>query len=219
MKVAVVGGTGDLGFGLVLRLARAGVEVVIGSRDEGRAWQAARRAVEILGDALVSGASNRHAGKGCKVVFFTIPYEALAPIVEEVAAGLEKDCIAVSCIVPPAGVDGSAAEHMAGHLPKSARVVAALHTVSASIMQDLDRAIDSDTFVFGDGFEEKKTVAGILRLLPGLRPVDGGPLKNSKYGEVFTRFLIGVNKRYGMGYAGLKVTGLRDDDVWRKWGF
>ncbi|MEM1942549.1 MAG: NADPH-dependent F420 reductase [Candidatus Caldarchaeum sp.] len=219
MKVGVVGGTGDLGFGLVLRLARAGVEVVIGSRDEGRASQAARRAVEILGSAVVSGASNRNAVKGCRVVFFTIPYEALAPIVDDVAAGLEQDCIAVSCIVPPAGVNGSAAELLAERLPKSVKVVAALHTVSAQIIQDLDRPIDSDTFVFGDGFDEKRTVVGLLRQISGLRPVDGGPLKNSKYGEAFTRFLIGVNKRYGLSDAGLRVTGLRDDAVWRKWGF
>ncbi|MCS7129348.1 MAG: NADPH-dependent F420 reductase [Candidatus Caldarchaeum sp.] len=219
MKVAVVGGTGDLGFGLVLRLAKAGIAVAIGSRSAERAAQAAERVSHVIGAAEVSGSVNRESVKGCDVAFFTIPFEAIAEIADDVAPAFGQGCIAVSCIVSPSDIGTSSAELLASHLPKPAKVVAALHTVSASLMQDLDRPVEADTFIFGDNIEDKKTIAKLLRIVEGLRPVDGGGLRDSRFGETFTRFLIGVNKRYGLNHAGFRVTGLRDEVVWRRWGF
>ena len=42
--VAVIGASGALGFGLAVRLARAGVPIVIGSRESKRATETAERA-------------------------------------------------------------------------------------------------------------------------------------------------------------------------------
>ncbi len=218
MKVSILGGTGDLGFALALRLAKAGVEVVIGSRKSEKAVQAVQRLTETVGDVKAEGCVNQEAVHGCRFVFFTIPYEALEEIASDVAPYFEKDCIVVSCIVPMHGNGVSAAELLASLLPSHAKVVSALHTVSASIMQDLNKPVDTDTFIFGDGLEEKKAVAQLLHLVEGLRPIDGGPLKNSRYGEALTRFLIWINKRYAIQDAGLKITGLGDEAVRKRWG-
>ncbi|MEM4287965.1 MAG: NADPH-dependent F420 reductase [Candidatus Caldarchaeum sp.] len=218
MRVSVLGGTGGLGFAVALRLAKAGVEVVIGSRQAEKAVKAATQILTILGDARVYGRVNHEAVEGCDVVFFTIPYEAVDEIARSVAPSLQQGCLAVSCIVSMSENGVSSAEFLASRLPSWARVVAALHTVSASALIDVDKPLNMDTFIFGDNSEDKKTVARLLSVVEGLRPVDGGPLKNSRYGEAFTRFLMGVNKRYGVGNAGIRVTGLADEAVWKRWG-
>ncbi len=217
MKVSIIGGTGDLGFGLALRLAKAGVEVVIGSRKGEKAAQAAQRLTEMVGDVKVEGRVNREAVHDCRFVFFTIPYGAIEEIANDVAPQFKKDCIVVSCIVPMQEREVSAAEFLASRLPSHVKVVSALHTVAASIMKDLNRPVDVDTFIFGDGLDEKRAVAKLLYCVEGLRPVDGGPLKNSRYGEAFTRFLIEINRRYSIKDAGLKIKGLSDEAVKKRW--
>jgi 8-hydroxy-5-deazaflavin:NADPH oxidoreductase len=54
-SVAIVGGTGALGFALAARLAAAGVQVVVGSRAENRASDAAvRLAAPVPGERRVT---------------------------------------------------------------------------------------------------------------------------------------------------------------------
>lgn len=213
---AVLGGTGDLGFGLAARLAKAGVDVVIGSRRLERAVEAAEKIRALVGRENVDGAVNRDAVKAAEVVFFSVPYEGLVEIARDVAPFLQPFTVSVSCVVSFAE-DVCAAEMLAENLQQGAKVVSALHTVSASLLSDISRAVNSDTFIFGDDRDAKKKVANLLKLVEGLRPVDGGPLKNSRYGELFTRFLVGVNRRYGVSWAGLRVTWLDDEVVNRRW--
>ncbi|MEM4306503.1 MAG: NADPH-dependent F420 reductase [Candidatus Caldarchaeum sp.] len=213
---AVLGGTGDLGFGLAARLAKAGVDVVIGSRKLERAVEAAEKIRTLVGRDNVHGAVNRDAAKDVEVIFFSVPYEGLVEIAREVAPSLQQSTVSVSCVVPFVE-DVCAAEMLAENLQPGAKVVSALHTVSASLLSDISRPVNSDTFIFGDDRDAKKKVANLLKLVEGLRPVDGGPLKNSRYGELFTRFLVGVNKRYGVSWAGLRVTWLDDEVVAKRW--
>ncbi|MDW8084323.1 MAG: NADPH-dependent F420 reductase [Candidatus Caldarchaeum sp.] len=217
VKAAVIGGTGDMGFGLAVRLAHAGVEVVIGSRKVERAIEAAEKIKAIVKHGNVSGKINPESVKNCDFVFFSIPYEGLREIAQSVAEFIEKNSVVVSCVVPFVENKSSAAEELAELLPAGTRLVSALHTVSASLLTDLDKPVDSDTFLFGDDKEAKKQVAKLLSKIAGLRPVDGGPLKNSKYGELFTRFLVGINKRYGVSSAGIRITWLDDSTVYRRW--
>ena len=217
MKIAVLGGTGDLGFGLSLRLVKAGVEVVVGSRSAEKALAAAERVREVLGGGSVSGAVNREAVRGCRFVFFTIPYEAVDEIARDVAPNLEGGCTAVSCIVAPRDAPAPTTEKLSKHLPPSVKLVTALHTVSASLMADPKTPLNTDTFLFGDDMEAKKETAKLLLNIEGLRPVDGGSLKNSVIGEQLTWLLIGVNKRYKVGHAGIKVTGLPDEAIMKRW--
>ncbi|MCS7110495.1 MAG: NADPH-dependent F420 reductase [Candidatus Caldarchaeum sp.] len=217
MKAAVIGGTGDMGFGLAARLAYAGVEVVIGSRRTEKAVEAAEKIKNIIKHGNVSGQINQESVKGCDFVFFSIPYEGMTEITLSVATSLERDAVVVSCIVPFVETKSSAAEELASQLQPGTKIVSALHTISASLLSDLHQPINSDTFLFGDDKEAKKQLAKLLTKIEGLRPVDGGPLKNSKYGESFTRFLVGVNKRYGVSSAGLRVTWLEDSAVYGRW--
>ncbi|MEM0349839.1 MAG: NADPH-dependent F420 reductase [Candidatus Caldarchaeum sp.] len=216
MRVAVLGGTGDLGFGLAARLAKAGVAVIIGSRKHERAVEAAGKIKTLLGKENVSGEVNRDAVKDADVVFFSVPYEGLVEIARDVAPFIQPSAVNVSCVVPFAD-DVCAAEVLAENLQQGAKVVSALHTVSADLLSDITKPVNSDTFIFGDDMDAKKKVAHLLKLVEGLRPVDGGPLKNSRYGELFTRFLVGVNKRYRVSCAGLRVTWLDDEVVAKRW--
>jgi len=217
-RIAVVGGTGDLGFGLALRLVKAGFEVFIGSRQAEKALKAAAQIKEILGYGGVAGVYNHEAVKNCDIVFFTIPFEAIAEIARRVASYIQAGTIVVSTIVSFQDSEKSSAEILSGNLPSNVEMVAALHTVSAQLLQEHQNPVNTDTFVFGDNPEAKRNIARILYNIEGLRPVDGGPLKNSKHAEFFTRFLVGVNKRYGVSSAGFKVSGLDDLTVSRRWG-
>ncbi|MEM0441070.1 MAG: NADPH-dependent F420 reductase [Candidatus Caldarchaeum sp.] len=217
MKIAVIGGTGDMGFGLAARLVQAGYHVVIGSRKTEKALEAVEKIRIITGKTNVEGKINNESVAGCRFVFFSVPYEGMKEIAQTVAASLEKDSIVVSCIVPFVDVEKSAAEELASSLPNGTKVVSALHTISASLLSELNVPIDSDTFVFGDDKEAKKQLVKLLVCIEGLRPVDGGPLKNSRYGEAFTRFLVGINKRYGISSAGLRITQLDDSTVQAWW--
>ncbi|MEM4417473.1 MAG: hypothetical protein QXD32_05395, partial [Nitrososphaerota archaeon] len=95
--------------------------------------------------------------------------------------------------------------------------VSALHTVSAERLARISEPVDTDTFIFGDVWEAKKRVAALLGDVDGLRPVDGGPLKNSRIGEQLVKILLSVNKRYRVRDAGIRVSGLGDDRVRRGW--
>src|SRR4051794_36142172 len=60
--VAIIGGTGALGYGLAIRWVRAGVPVVIGSRDADRAREAAQRT------GAQEGLENGEAAKRAEIV-------------------------------------------------------------------------------------------------------------------------------------------------------
>src|SRR3954470_11301278 len=72
--VPIIGGTGALGFGVALRLARGGTHVVIGSRDAGRAAEAADRLKGRLPEAQVSGLENGEAAQQGTVVLLCVPF-------------------------------------------------------------------------------------------------------------------------------------------------
>lgn len=206
-----------MGFGLAARFAAAGFDVVVGSRKAERAVEAAEKLNSLVGCRKVSGKLNQESVAGCEFVFFSIPFEGLKEIAQQVSPSLEKDSVVVSCIVPFVENNISAAEQLATYLPSGAKVVSALHTISASILTELNKPVNSDTFLFGDDREPKKQLAKLLICIEGLRPVDGGPLKNSRYGELFTRFLVGINKRYRISSAGLRITWLDDSAVTMGW--
>lgn len=225
-SVALLGGTGRLGTALALRLAAAGHAVVIGSRDAGRAAEAARSINDRLAsaegveqsDARVTGAENAGAAAGADVVVVTVPYESQ----QQTLRGLEHAVAArvvISTAVPvrfvpgtgPAHVDvpeGSAAEQVAELLP-DARVVSALQTVSSATLGKLDRDVDADVIVTGDDDEAKRIVAAMLQAAMGARPVDGGPLRNSRYVEQLTVLLLTINMRARRN-TGLRLTNLPD---------
>lgn len=213
--VSFVGGTGPAGFGLAARFARAGDEVVIGSRSADRAEEARARVREHVPDAAVRAGENLDAVRAGEIVFLTMPPSAQRESVEGLAEALAGK-IVVSMANPltvSAGTvttwfpsAGSLAEEVAEVVP-GARVVGAFHEIHAKRFSKLDRPIDSDTIVTGDDADAKEEIMRLARHVDGIRPVDGGPLSNTRFVEGFVAVLISVNFRYKAGTA-LRITGL-----------
>ena len=219
MAVAIVGGTGDLGFGLAVRLARAGVEVLIGSRSEERALHA----VERVPEGTVRGAENPQAVSGADVVFVTVPYEGQAEIYRSIRDGLRDDTVVCDTTTPLATAvggrpthvvrpwHGSAAEQASAILRDGARLVSGFHTVSAELLEDPAAHLDEDVLLCGDDPEAKARVGELVERIPGLRWVDCGVLSAARILEPITAAMISVNRRYRVRGAGIRVTGR---DAW-----
>jgi NADPH-dependent F420 reductase len=220
--VTIVGATGNLGFGLALRLGRAGVPVTIGSRDAGRAQDAAARAAARVPDGTFAGAANADAVAGGATVILSVPFASQAETLKGLKEAFSEGQLLIDATVPLAvatggrpsrmlGVwQGSAAQQAAELVPDGVRVVSAFHTVAAATLEDLDHELDEDVLVCGDRKADKRRAAELVELIPGLRAVDAGRLEMSRIAESITALLIGVNGRYKT-HAGLKLTALPDE--------
>jgi NADPH-dependent F420 reductase len=209
LTIGVLGGTGEQGRGLARRLAMAGCDVVLGSRDAGRAAEAAA-----LLPGSVRGMSNEDCAAASDVVIVAVPWDGHGALLESLSGELAGKVV-VDC-VNPLGFDkqgayalpvpeGSAAQQAAAVLP-DARVVAAFHHISAVLLLDesVDR-IDTDVLVLGDDREATDTVQALAGLIPGMRGVYGGRLRNAGQVEAFTANLISMNRRY-KAHAGVRIT-------------
>lgn len=209
LVVGVLGGTGDQGRGLAYRFAKAGQRVVIGSRDAGRA----RTAAGELGLG-VRGAENAECARESDVVIVAVPWEGHAKTLEALREDLDGKLV-VDC-VNPLGFDkrgayalrppeGSAAEQAAALLPGS-RVAAAFHHLSAVLLQDpAVESVETDVMVLGDSRADTDVVQALAALVPGMRGVYAGRLRNAHQVESLVANLISVNRRY-KAHAGLRIT-------------
>jgi NADPH-dependent F420 reductase len=219
MKVAIIGGTGDEGFGLALRWAAAGIEVIIGSREEPKAAKAMAELKKRVPGAIVRGLANPDAAGAAEVVVVTVPLSGQAGIYRSIADHLAEGAIVVDCTVPVAANvggkvthtlglwEGSAAQHALSFLPKGTKMCAAFHSLAAVALDDLDTDLDGDVLVCGSKAGKVK-VKELVEAIPGLRSVDAGPLENARIVEPITALLIGINHRYATDRAGIRITGL-----------
>ncbi|MFL5824593.1 MAG: NADPH-dependent F420 reductase [Solirubrobacteraceae bacterium] len=218
-SICIVGGTGALGFGLAVRLGRARVPVVIGSRDEGRAQEAAGRAAAAVPDGSFKGDQNAAAVDGVPIVILAVPFRNQSENLTNLKNALSEGQLLVDTTVPLAAAvsgkatrtlgvwQGSAAQQAREMAPPGVRVVSAFHTVSASLLTDLDHVLDEDVLMCGDRAEDKAELADLIGLIDGLRPVDCGPLEMSRIVEQLTPLIISINVRHKVR-AGIKITGL-----------
>ncbi len=217
--VCIVGGTGALGFGLALRLGQAGVPIVIGSRDPGRAQEAAARASAQLPGAAFDGLQNAQAVTKTDVVILSVPFRNQSETLTNLKNALSDGQLVVDATVPLAAAvsgratrtlgvwQGSAAQQAQEMAPAGVRVVSAFHTVSAAVLSDLGHKLDEDVLICGDHRRDKDHLAEIVKRIPGLRPVDCGPLEMARIVEQLTALLISINVR-NKARAGIKITGL-----------
>lgn len=224
--IPIIGGTGALGWGLAMRWARAGQTVVIGSRDAGRAQEAAARAREAApGGGEVEGLENAEAAGRGPVVFLTVPFRNQSENLTNLREALEPGQIVVDCTVPLAAAisgratrslgvwQGSAAQQAQEMVPEGVTVISALHTVSAPVLADPEAELGEDVLVCGDRKADKARVARLIEAIPGLRAVNAGALEAARIAEQLTPLLISVNTRYKT-HAGIRLTGLPDADHW-----
>lgn len=214
MKIAIIGGTGKLGYGLALRFAAAGHDVTIGSRSQERAESAAGAANEVLGRLALAAAEYAAAAQIGEIVILAVPFEAqeaTALAIRDAAAGK----VVVDATIPLAAGDptrvemppeGSAAERTQRLLPRSP-VVAAFHHVGAKALTRLDHPVEADLLICGDDQGAKAAVAPLAEAL-GTRAIDCGPLRQAQVLERLTPLLIGINIRYKRRHAGIKLTGV-----------
>ena len=222
--IPIIGGTGALGYGLAVRLLRAGQTIVIGSRKPERADEAANRLRKAVPGAEVEGLENGEAAKRGPIVFLTVPFRAQSETLTNLKVALSEGQLLVDCTVPLAAAisgkatrilgvwQGSAAQQAQEMAPDGVTVVSALHTVSAPALAG-DDELDEDVLICGDRKADKARVAEIVELIDGLRAVNAGPLDQAKIVEPLTALLIGINSRYKT-HAGIKVTGLPEEDHW-----
>ena len=202
-KIGIIGGTGPEGKGLAARFARAGLEVLIGSRSAERGEEAAGEVRERAGGS-VRGATNADAAREAEIVVVTLPYagqaETLAALKDEIG-----NKIVVSTVVPmqfsPGKVemlrleDGSAAQEMQRILP-DARVVGAFQNLASRKLFDVEHEMEGDVLVSSDDAEARQEVISLAEQIPGLRGVNAGPLATSHFVEGITTLLVHVNRNY-----------------------
>lgn len=214
--VGVLGGTGAQGRGLAYRWALAGLSVVIGSRDVGRAEEAAALLRARSGTQRVRGADNAGCAAESDLVLVAVPFAGHAVLLESLRSSLAST-IVVDC-VNPLGFDnrgpfvhavpeGSAAQQAQALLPES-RVTAAFHHVSAVLLNDPEvPSLDIDVLVLGDDREATDLVCALADAIPGARGIYGGRLRNAGQVEALSANLVAINKRYH-AHTGIRITDL-----------
>ena len=222
--IPIIGGTGALGYGLALRWARAGQAVVIGSREAGRAAEAAERVRDEVDGAEVEGLENGEAATRGPIVFLTVPFRAQSETLTNLRQALSGGQLLVDCTVPTAAAvsgkaartlgvwQGSAAQQAEEMVPDGVTVISALHTVNAKRLAE-GGPLDEDVLICGDRRTDKARVARLIEEIEGLRTVNAGALEMARIVETLTPMLISINVRYKAA-AGVRITDLPEGDPW-----
>ena len=222
--IPIIGGTGALAYGLAIRWAQAGREIVIGSRKPERAQEAAEKVRAAVPGAKVEGLGNEDAAKRGPIVFLTVPFRAQSETLNNLREALAPGQLLVDCTVPMAAAvsgkatrtlgvwQGSAAQQAQEMAPDGVTVISALHTVSAAALAEGDE-VEEDILICGDRKADKARVAALIDEIDGLRSVNAGPLETARIVETLTPLLISINARYKTR-AGIRITGLGDRDPW-----
>ena len=213
-KITIVGGSGALGAGLAKRWARKGHRIIIGSRDEKRASEAATRLNNEAGTKSIIGLENKEASENGEIVVLTVPFSNHMSTLSLIAPVLDnKILIDVTVPLVPPKVrtvhipeGGSCAKAAQEFLGKSVRVVSAFQSVAATHLDDLEHEIDCDVLVCGNDPEAREVVVG-LASDANMKAWHAGVIANSIVAEAMTSSLIFMNNRYKIDGAGLRITG------------
>ena len=218
--IAVIGGTGPEGMGLALRWARAGENVVIGSRDPQRATEVAAQLASRAGEnARIRGMENAEAVAVAEIVVLTVPFSGQAALLKKLKASFRPGSILIDTTVPLAasiggspaktlGVwQGSAAQQAAELAPKEVAVAAAFHNISAELLNS-ERSVECDAIICTDDERARAAASELAEKIPGVRAINGGRLENARIVESITALFITINQKYKVHTVGLRLTGL-----------
>lgn len=211
--ISILGGTGHEGSGLGLRWAKAGHNIIIGSRAAEKAEAAALELNALLGLSTVCGMDNLSAAKAGEIVVLTVPPEAQIATLESVKPALAGkilvDATARVDAKDPKPPQGKASARMAQELlGDGVRVVAAFQNVPAHALKKLDRELASDVLVCGDDPDARAEVARLAEAA-GMQAYEAGGLDNGIVVEGLTALIISVNKRYKSKTGGIRISGIR----------
>lgn len=214
-KIAVIGGTGAEGSGIALRLANAGYEVVIGTRDPAKGARVVAELNAQLPKASLVWRSNKEAAEAAEIVVLTVPYNGQIAAVSEVRNALTGKILidATVPLIPPKvshvqlPADGSAVAAVQRLLGDRVRVVSAFQNVSAHKLRQLGTEVDCDVLVCADDVEARSIVIELLGKI-GLNGIDAGPVCNSAAAEALTSILVAINRKYRVQGSGIRITGM-----------
>ena len=217
-SIGIVGGTGDLGRGLAVRLAKAGHPLIIGSRNAEQAVSSAEAVSAVLAERgiehpAISGADNVATAQQGEVVFVTVPFGAHQPTLESIRDAVQgKVVVDVTVpLVPPKvarvqlPAEGSAGQIAQALLGEAVHVVSAFQNVAAAHLQ-ADMEIPCDVLVTGNDKPARQTVIDLIESM-GMRGFHAGLINNAAAAEALTSILININKQYKT-HAGLRLTGI-----------
>ena len=215
MTLAVLGGTGKEGKGLVYRWAKAGFRVLIGSRSPEKARATAIELMELLGrGTAIEGVTNKAAAQQAEIVALAVPYSAHRETLELIKYELQgKILIDVTVpLVPPKTYKvqmppaGSAAQEAYEILGEGVQVTTAFQNISYEHLLQ-DGPVECDVLVTGTSREARSETLKLVAAA-GLTGWDAGPLENSVVVEGLTSVLIGINKHYGSKSVGIRIIGV-----------
>jgi NADPH-dependent F420 reductase len=219
-KIGILGGTGPEGSGLAYRWARAGEQIVIGSRDAKRAAETASQLrARIGGTAQIEGADNAATVAQCEIVVLTVPFSGQATLLKQLKSLWKLGTIVIDTTVPLAATvggsptrmlgvwQGSAAEQTRELLPPGVSVAAAFHNLGAELLAG-EGPVECDVLVCSDDDKAKQAAMELAEKIPGVRGLNGGKLENARIVESLTALLVGLNIRYKVHAAGIRFTGL-----------
>jgi NADPH-dependent F420 reductase len=212
--IAIIGGTGALGSGLGLRWARAGYDVIIGSRDVDRARAAGAELAAAVAGTRIRGDANRAAAAAADLVVLTVPFAHQVPILEDIRDVLPGKILVDTTVplvppkvtrvtLPPEGCAAMITQQIVG--PETV-VVSAFQNVAADVLAR-DATPDCDVLVAGDKAAARELVIGLARQA-GFRAWHAGPLANAAAMEALTSVLIFVNRHHKADHAGIRLTGV-----------
>lgn len=215
LSVAILGGTGHQGGGLAQRFAGTGVQVTVGTRDPNRArqevasWSSAPQSIEVRDNA---DAVRRH-----DLIVLAVPFPAVDTLLAELHPHFREGSTLIDVTVPLAFskarlemlsvAEGSAAEHVRARLPRRVKLAIAFKTIPALLLGDVMRPLDCDEFVCGDSDEARAAAMTLVKLLPGLRPIDVGPISRARFIEQLTAMAVAINRRHKLHDARFRVVG------------
>lgn len=213
MNITVIG-AGKMGSGLAMRFAMAGHQVTIASFDRALAEEAAENTRQLTGCANISSGENAAAAATADIVVMVIPVASRREVLEPLRDIL-REKILVDVTIPMAfnpiryapPAEGSNAQETHAILGEGSRVAAGFHTVSFTLLRKLDTPLSGSTLIVGSDPETAETVMTLAESI-GLRPVNAGGLEFAPTVESLTPMLLGINKRCGVGGAGIDITGI-----------
>jgi len=209
MKISLLGGTGDIAEGLVLRWSKAGHEIFIGSRKEEKAKGIAEGHINKLNElgikSNIHGMENTDAAKNSEVVIISIPPEYAASTIEQISDSITNQIVVTPVVSmkkegktflysPPA--QGSSALEIQEVLPETAKLVSAYHNLPAKELSKVEEELDYDVVICGDDEEAKSVIAKLTEDMPNLRVLDAGPLAVSSMIEAITPLIVNLNIKY-----------------------
>mgnify|MGYP001183896976 CR=1 FL=1 len=204
-SIGFLGGTGEEGRGIALRLASGGQETLIGSRSYDSARKAVNWINEQAGQEVATAATNIEVVENCEVLFLTVPFRFASAVIEEARDSFREGQVVVDVTVPLSFEkgphllsleEGSGGEYIRSLLPTNVGLAAAFKTLPAHLLVDIDKPLDCDEFVCGDSSETIEKVMQIVGEIPELRWINAGPLSSCLSLEAMTLLAIRLNRKY-----------------------